>query len=143
MRALLLVPALVALELLSLPAAADDASLTLDEAVRLALRAQPLLDAQAARARAAGEQIAAAGALPDPQLVAGFTNVPVDDPDPFAADAEPMTMTSVGVMQEFPNRVRRAALTQRQVHVAAAASAGQALLERSVRRDAALAWIDV
>lgn len=128
---------------LSAPVPAAEPALSLDEAVRLALERQPVLNAQAARLQAARERAGAASALPDPQFTLGFDNVAVDAPNPWAADADGMTMTSVGLMQEFPNRQKRVQRQRRAQALAASADAGLALLRLAVARDAALAWLDL
>ncbi|MGB0220204.1 MAG: TolC family protein [Sinimarinibacterium flocculans] len=124
-------------------AAPARASIDLDTAVRLALAQQPRLEAHAARARAADARSVAAGALPDPEFIAGLQNLSVEQPDPYAADAERMTMTEVGIMQAFPNAARRHQLERSARLDAARIEAEQALLQRAVVRDVSLAWIDV
>lgn len=142
MRAFLLAPAALAWALFPGITSASD-PLGLDETVRLALSRQPLLEAQAARVRAAQERAVSAGELPDPQLVAGFDNVSVEMLDPYAADVEPMTMTTLGVMQEFPSAKKRRERARRERLMADGADAELAMLERTVAREATLAWLEV
>jgi len=75
------------------------AELTLDEAERLALNADPAVVGAYARANALQEQAVADGQLPDPKLGFGAYNVPVDD---FSLDREPMTQLYTRVQQAFP-----------------------------------------
>ncbi|MDO9619052.1 MAG: TolC family protein [Pseudomonas sp.] len=128
---------LLAAALLSLPAAA----LTLDEALRQAEREAPSLTAQAAQVEAARSSAIPAGALPDPKLLLGLQNVPIEGADRGRLDREPMTMQMVGLMQEVPNRAKRRA----QVDVAQAGVERATLEQRverlKVRRETALAWI--
>ncbi|MES0873973.1 TolC family protein [Sinimarinibacterium thermocellulolyticum] len=124
-------------------AAPARASIDLQTAVRLALAQQPRLEAQAARARAADARGIAAGALPDPEFIAGLENLSVERPDPYAADAEGMTMTQIGIMQAFPNAAKRRQLERSTRLDAARIEAEQALLQRAVVRDVSLAWIEV
>lgn len=142
MRAFLLAPVALAWALFPGITSASD-PLGLDETIRLALSRQPLLEAQAARVHAAQERAVSAGELPDPQLVAGFDNVSVEMLDPYAADVEPMTMTTLGVMQEFPNAKKRRERARRGRLMADGADAELAMLERSVAREATLAWLEV
>ncbi|MDA7088705.1 TolC family protein [Pseudomonas sp. SA3-5] len=127
----------LAAALLGQPAAA----LTLDEALRQAEREAPSLTAQAAQVEAARSSAIPAGALPDPKLLLGLQNVPIEGDNRGRLDREPMTMQMVGVMQEVPNRAKR------QARVAAAeAGIERATLEQrvellKVRRQTALAWI--
>ena len=123
---------------LSLPVAA----LTLDEALRLAAREAPSLTAQAAQVDAARNVAIPAGELPDPKLLLGLQNVPIEGANRGRLDAEPMTMQMLGVMQEVPNQAKRRA----RVEVAAAginrATQAQRVEQLKVRRQTALAWIE-
>jgi len=122
---------------LSLPAAA----LTLDEALRQAEREAPSLAAQAAQVEASRSSAIPAGALPDPKLLLGLQNVPIEGDNRGRFDREPMTMQMVGVMQEVPSRAKRRA----RVDVAQAGVERATLEQRvellKVRRQTALAWI--
>lgn len=127
----------LATALLSQPAAA----LTLDEALRQAEREAPSLTAQAAQVEAARSSAIPAGELPDPKLLLGLQNVPIEGDNRGRFDSEPMTMQMVGVMQEVPNRAKRRA----RVEVAQAGIERATLEQRvellKVRRETALAWI--
>ncbi|MFZ3204652.1 MAG: TolC family protein [Pseudomonas sp.] len=127
----------LAAALLSLPVAA----LTLDEALRQAEREAPSLAAQAAQVEASRSSAIPAGALPDPKLLLGLQNVPIEGADRGRLDREPMTMQMVGVMQEVPNRAKRRA----RIEVAQAGVERATLEQRvellKVRRQTALAWI--
>ena len=80
---------------------AQAASLTLDDALRLAQERSRQLPAQDAAASAAREMAVAAGQRPDPTLKAGINNLPINGPDRFSLTRDFMTMRSIGVMQEF------------------------------------------
>lgn len=128
----------LATALCSLPVAA----LTLNEALRLAEREAPSLTAQAAQVEAAQRLTIPAGELPDPQLLLGLQNVPIEGASRGRLNAEPMTMKMLGVMQEVPSRAKRRA----QVEVAEAgvkrATQAQRVEHLKVRRETALAWIE-
>lgn len=122
-------------------AVADDAPLTLDAAVALAVRDAPLLGADAARLAAAREDAVRAGRLPDPELSVGIANLPVQGPGAFTVGADAMTMRTVGLMQRIPPRAARdaeRALAQAGVDAADAARIAAA---ENVRQSAATAWI--
>ena len=123
--------------LFSMPVAA----LTLDEALRQAEHEAPSLAAQAAQVEASRNSAIPAGALPDPKLLLGLQNVPIEGDNRARLDREPMTMQMVGVMQEVPNRAKRRA----RVEVAEAGVERATLEQRverlKVRRQTALAWI--
>lgn len=117
------------------------APLSLQEAVNLAERQAPSLDARRAAVDAATDAVRPAGELPDPELVAGIDNLPVTTSDAGSLTRDFMTMRKVGVMQAFPRREKRELRTQR---AQAAAERESALLtnERlAVREGVAKAWI--
>lgn len=115
--------------------------LSFDEAVALAGRGAPILDARSADITAAREEAARAAALPDPQLMVGIENMPVSGSGAFRPDGNDMTMKKIGVMQEFPARAKREArqlIADRQVERAEALSAIEQL---EVQEQAAQAWL--
>ena len=140
-QALALVP--VAFAAAAAAAAPEGAPLTLDEATRLAVTAQPLLDSQRATVRAARERAVAMRQLPDPMLLAGVQNLPVNGEDRYDLSMDEMTMTTVGLMQEVPLPAKRRLRGKAETLMADAGEAKLAMLERGVRRDAAMAWIEV
>jgi len=92
--------AAVAMIVFTLPAIArEDASLTLAEAERLALAAEPGQQALQARAAALEERAVVAGELPDPMLRIGLNNFPVES---GGFRTEGMTHAAVGLRQAFP-----------------------------------------
>jgi outer membrane protein TolC len=124
-------------------AASAESPLSLDEAVQLALREQPALLALERAATAATETSGAEARLPDPKLRFGVQNLPITGAEAFSLDAEDMTMTTVGVMQEF---VRGAKLDTRAARAGAEAeqwSAEREQTARQIARDSALAWLDI
>lgn len=119
----------------------DTRPLSLTDAVRLAEADSPAIEARKSAVESAEHAIAPAGALPDPQLVAGIENLPVTTGDAFSLTRDFMTMRKIGVMQDFPQRDKRRSRTER---AQAMAQREQALLttERlSVREAVARAWI--
>jgi len=67
--------------------------------IQEALENNPGLEAAVQRALSAEKTIPQAGALPDPQLTFGLSNLPVNS---FSFDQDPMTGKVIGVMQMFP-----------------------------------------
>ncbi len=128
--------------LASLVAFADPASaLTFDDAQRIALERAPLLGAKQAAVDAAASERISAGRLPDPRLVAGIDNYPIEGPNRFSTTRDFMTMRSLGWMQEMPNTNKRDARTQM---ASARIERERALLaaERlAVRREVARGWL--
>lgn len=121
--------------------AADNLSLSFDEALATAASNAPSLAAAAARDAAARHAAIAAGELPDPKLIVGLDNLPVTGADDWSLGRDFMTMQRVGVSQEVPNRGKRKAREA----VADAAIADARLVTRAerlkVQREAALAWL--
>jgi len=116
--------------------------LTLDEAMRVALTAQPLLDAQKAGIRAAEEAQVAARQLPDPKLKLGLLNVPISGQDAFTLTQDPMTMRMIGVMQEF-TRADKRRLRGQLVEISRRQQTDELdATQRSILRDVAVAWLD-
>ena len=74
------------------------APLTHDETVRLALERAPSIQAQGLAIEGAESSVTAAGRLPDPELIVGVDNLPVDGPDAYSLNRDFMTMRKVGVI---------------------------------------------
>lgn len=119
---------------------ADD-SLSLEAAVERALELAPQVGASSANLEAMQALTVSAGRLPDPELVVGVDNLPVDGPDAYSTTHDFMTMRKVGVMQAFPAAPKRR--LQRQLAGAEADVAEAELLESrlAIAREVAQAWI--
>jgi len=117
-------PLILLLCLIAGSALAQPEPLTLAEAERLALAANPSLAANAAQAEALAAVPSQRGALPDPVLGFNAMNLPTDT---FNLDQEPMTQVQVAITQSlpFPGKLslRRAAAERE------AAAASQQLAE--------------
>ena len=128
---------------LLVPAGALAQALSFAEAQKLALKNAPTVTAQEATLRAAREGAVGAGQLADPKLIAGIENMPVDGPDRWSLTKDGMTMRKLGFMQEFvlPEKLRlRETRADAEVRKEEAALG---VTRANLRRDAALAWIDV
>lgn len=132
---------LVALVLCGLAAAAPAAPLSFDEALRLAESSSPTLAERDARIEAARRQVTYAGELPDPKLVLGITNLPIDTADRFSLSRDFMTMQMIGVKQAVPNADKRRARTEMAQGASASAEAERLIETLRVRRETAQAWI--
>ena len=123
------------------PSAAHAQGLSFSDAVAHAAAEGPTIDAGASGVAAAQHARRAAGRLPDPQLVLGLENVPVDGPDRYRLNRDEMTMRRVGVMQEVPSgpeRGARRALADVDIE---RAHAGLDVARLEARLGAADAWI--
>jgi outer membrane protein TolC len=118
------------------------AALTLQEAQRLAVERSRQLVAQDSAATAAREMAVSAGQLPDPVATVGINNLPINGPDQFSLTRDFMTMTSVGVMQEFTRQAKREARAERFERQAEESLAERVANVAAIQRDAALAWLD-
>jgi outer membrane protein, heavy metal efflux system len=123
--------------------AADDTPLSIDEAVALALQSAPRLAGSEAGVEAAEALAVSAGRLPDPAIIVGIDNLPVNGPDAFSTTRDFMTMRKVGVMQTFPAAEKRRLQYQRARADADRADAELAQSQLDVAREAAVAWIQL
>lgn len=117
--------------------------LDLDAAARLALVGQPILSGLEAQERAARETAVAARQLPDPQLVAGIQDVPVNTADAWSLRRDSDTQIQAGLMQEFPRGEKRRLRGELSEREGDRLRAEHHLAWRTVRRDASLAWLEV
>src|SRR5256886_3271261 len=124
------------------PAIAADAPLTLAEAQRRAVERSRQLVGQNFAITASREMAAAAGQLPDPVATLGINNLPIDTSDRFSLTRDFMTMTSVGVMQEFTRAEKREARVERFQREAEKSLAVRTANVAAIQRDTALAWLD-
>ena len=83
--------------------------LTLDTATQQAVERAPLLEARRSQSESARQELARAGALPDPQLTVGIDNLAVQGPGAYTAGGDSMTMRTVGISQALPSRSKRQA----------------------------------
>lgn len=112
----------------------DSAALTLGEVERLAVSGQPILIGLEAQASAALETAVAARQLPDPQLVTGIQDVPVNTSDAWSLRRDSDTQIQAGLMQEFPRAEKRRLRGELSEREAGRLQAEHHLAWRSVRR---------
>jgi outer membrane protein TolC len=101
----------------------------------------PSIVARRAGARAAELSVGPAGQLPDPQLVLGLQNVPIEGPDAYRLGRDTMTMQTVGIMQDMRSGAERRARRAIAEADAGRAEAGLDLARLEARLGAARAWI--
>ena len=138
-----LVPVLVlAAVLLALSrVAAADPPLSLAETLKIAVARSQQIVSQRAMADAAREMVVPAGELPDPKLKVGVENVPTDGSDAWSLTRDFMTMSKVGLMQEFPREEKRRLKSQRAERDVERGAAVVEAATLAVERDAATAWV--
>ena len=131
---------LLALLCIAPPATAEQ--LTVAEAQRLAVTRSRAPEAQDAAAAAARDMAVAAGQLPDPVATVGVNNLPINGPDAWSFTKDFMTMTNVGLMQEFTREEKREARAARYEREAEKALAEKSAGIAAIQRETALAWLD-
>jgi outer membrane protein, heavy metal efflux system len=117
--------------------------LTLAEATRLAVTRQPLLEGLAAQSRATRETAILAQQLPDPKLFGGVVGLPINGGDAYSLQRDGDTQLQIGVMQEFPRAEKRRLRGELAEREAERIEAEQSLTQRAIKRDAALAWLEL
>jgi cobalt-zinc-cadmium efflux system outer membrane protein len=125
------------------PNLAHAGALTLDAAVKAAIERAPRLQAEAAAVEAAQAAAIAAGRLPDPELMIGASNVPIEGADAWSLDRDFMTMREIGVAQSFPNRRKLGSQRERAGAAIEVARAQRQQSALEIARSAAEAWIEV
>ena len=138
---------LVACAMVSAAHAADQSltgtALGLEEAASLAVSEQPKLDSIDAQIRATRASSIAARQLPDPQLKFGVSDWPVNTRDAMSFTRDSDTQIQIGISQEFPRAEKRRLRGELLERESERLRAEEHLANRSLRRDAALAWLDV
>ncbi len=121
-------------------AAAQADTLRASDAVRLALDANPMLQAARFSATAAAGRVGPAGALPDPQLQFGLMNRMASE---FGSTMDPMTMNQVQLMQMVPWPGKLSSARSAARHSAAAAGASAEEQARMLAAQVRMAYYDV
>ena len=117
--------------------------LTYAAALKLSERSAPSLEARADDLKAARFASVAAGRLPDPKLALGVEGFPISGPNAGHPERDDFSDVRIGVIQDVPNGAKRRAERLRAAADIGAAEAGQIAEGRTVRINAALAWIDL
>ncbi|MBI3437872.1 MAG: TolC family protein, partial [Proteobacteria bacterium] len=117
--------------------------LSLSDAVAHAGTQAPSVTAATAAADGARRTITPSGQLPDPQLVLGLQNIPIEGADRYRLNRDQMTMQTVGVMQDMPNPWKLAARTDVARADAERAEANLDVTRLDARMNAARAWINL
>lgn len=115
-------------------------TLTVAEALRIALAANPMLLAARSGASAAVARIGPAGALPDPQLQVALMNREAGN---FGSTADPMTMNQVQLMQMLPWPGKLGGARRAARHAAAAANADANEQQQMLVARVRMAYYDV
>ena len=133
---------LVSLFLLTRVTVSCAQALTFDDALSTAIREAPVLRANTALIEAAQYATVPAGELPDPKLILGMDNLPIEGEDRFSTGSDFMTMQRIGLMQEFTNTAKRRARTEQANAQVDVMRADERVQRQTVLRETALAWIE-
>ncbi|MCT1346565.1 TolC family protein [Pseudomonas aeruginosa] len=123
--------------------AAQAQPLTFERAQALAEQRAPENLARQAQVASAQQAVGPADALPDPKLILGIDNLPIEGPDRYTLNRDSMTMRRIGLMQEVPNGDKRQARRQLAEASVVRAEAEQRAMQLEVKRQTALSWLDV
>lgn len=118
-------------------------ALTYHEALNIAESRASELKARQNTVSAAKAERISAGELPDPKLVMGVDNLPVQGSEAWSTTRDFMTMQRVGVMQEVTNGEKREAVRHLADAKIAQADAELEIERLSVKRQTQLAWVKV
>lgn len=116
------------------------AALTLADAERLALERAPWYQHHRTNVSAVAERVEYEGRLPDPQLTLGVVNVPTTTYD---LRSEDMTMTNVGVRQQFPPGDTLKLRSQRARQELTREEARLEMERRNLLRQVRSAWLEL
>ena len=118
------------------------APLTVFEAMLLAERNAPAIDARKSQITASEAMAESALALPDPKLKIGQDNWPIEGAEKFSTGRDFMTMRRIGISRDMPREEKRELRSQA---YKLEARRDEAMLEDArlaVRRDAALSFVE-
>lgn len=136
--------AFIASALVLMPATAVYSEpLSLEQSIELAIHRAPELQARAEMVAAAQHEAVAAGRLPDPELLVGAANLPVDGRNAWSFDRDEMTMREIGLMQRFPNSRRRASEREQAEALIKTARARSRQTQQEVAVQVSRAWFQV
>ena len=117
--------------------------LTFARAQALVERTAPENLARQAQVESAQQAVLPSDALPDPKLILGVDNLPIEGPDRYSLNRDFMTMRRIGLMQEVPNSHKRQARRQLAEATVTRAEAEQRAMVLETKRQTALSWLDV
>ena len=118
------------------------ASLSLDQAIDLAVQRSYVVRSARAGAMSAGETAHAANQQPDPMLTLGIDNLPVTGSQRFSTTAEEMTMKRIGIVQEWVSANKRAARQATAEAMTGREAVMEAVAAADTRLQTAMAYLD-
>jgi outer membrane protein TolC len=121
---------------------AQDAGLTLDEALQIATSRSSSIQAAQASVRGSSDVVVKAGQLPNPTLNLSVQDLPVNGPNAFTIGQDNFTMRGIGIQQEWVSREKRRLQTT--LADRAVERDKSTYLEKvaEVRQQTAMAWLN-
>lgn len=126
-----------------LPAAAQAADLTLEQALSAAQNYSAALSANRHQVNALNNMADSATQLPDPKLQVGIENLPLGGTNARRITRDGMTMQRIGVMQEYVSSTKRERKADTLRAQAAQTAAATETIRTQLQRDTAQAWLDL
>lgn len=117
--------------------------LGLEEATALALQEQPALQSLHDQARSQRQLAVAAGELPDPSLMLGISEIPINSSERWSLRRDGDTDVMLGLRQAFPRAEKRELRRERLLREAEAQEADADATARLIRREVSLAWLGI
>jgi outer membrane protein TolC len=121
---------------------AQDAGLTLDEALQIATSRSSSIQAAPASVRGSSDVVVKAGQLPNPTLNLSVQDLPVNGPNAFTIGQDNFTMRGIGIQQEWVSPAKRRLQTT--LADRAVERDKSTYLEKvaEVRQQVAMAWLN-
>jgi outer membrane protein TolC len=121
---------------------AQDAGLTLDEALQIATSRSSSIQAAQASVRGSSDVVVKAGQLPNPTLNLSVQDLPINGPNAFTIGQDNFTMRGIGIQQEWVSPEKRRLQTT--LADRAVERDQSTYLEKvaEVRQQAAMAWLN-
>jgi outer membrane protein TolC len=121
---------------------AQDAGLTLDEALQIATSRSSSIQAAQASVRGRSDVVVKAGQLPNPTLNLSVEDLPVNGPNAFTIGQDNFTMRGIGIQQEWVSPAKRRLQTT--LADRAVERDKSTYLEKvaEVRQQVAMAWLN-
>ena len=121
---------------------AQDAGLTLDEALQIATSRSSSIQAGQASVRGSSDVVVKAGQLPNPTLNLSVQNLPINGPNAFTIGQDNFTMRGVGIQQEWVSREKRRLQTTLANRTVERDKSTYLEKVAEVRQQAAMAWLN-
>ncbi|WP_168794083.1 TolC family protein [Paraburkholderia aromaticivorans] len=121
---------------------AQDAGLTLDEALQIATSRSSSIQAAQASVRGSSDVVVKAGQLPNPTLNLSLQNLPVNGPNAFTIGQDNFTMRGIGIQQEWVSPAKRRLQTTRADRAVEREKSMYLEKVAEVRQQVAMAWLN-